>query len=94
MQRREFRGAREGAPERLAVDRDLPDALRLQNLRLVRREPRQSRRERHRFDHLEQPRERVVAGRTVLQTHELAQKILVVLRAVRHVDASLPAAQA
>ena len=32
MQRREIRRLREGAPEHFAVDRDLPDALRLQRL--------------------------------------------------------------
>ena len=37
----------------------------------------------------EQPRERVVAGRSVLQTHECAQERLVVGGKIRHVDAGL-----
>ena len=67
---------------------------RLQHLHPLQSESRQRLRERLWLDHPEQPRERGVAGQTVLQTHELAQKRLVVLRAVRHVDAGLPAAQA
>ena len=94
MQRRELRGARERAPERLAVDRDLPDARRLQSLRPAPSEPGQRGRERARIHHPEQPGEGVVAGKPVLQTHELAQKPLVEDGEIRHVDAGLTAAQA
>ena len=83
MQRRELNGLREGTPERLAVYNDLPNALRFHRLLPARREQ-------FRLDHPEQPRERVVAGRTVLQTHELAQKSLVVGDEIRHFDASRP----
>ena len=83
MQRRELNGLREDVSERLAVSNDLPNALRFHRLCPARRE-------RTRLDNPEQPRERVVTGRTVLQTNELAQKPLVVGGEFRHVDASRP----
>ena len=67
MRRRELRGAREGAQERLAVDRDLPDAARLRRILPARSEPRQRRRKRTRIHRPEQPREGGVAGKPVLR---------------------------